>query len=270
MKGADDRTADGASDGALDETKGDEPVVPVAAAVAAGYDAALENLGRVMDTETPPPPPGGDQVAVLSHRIAQGTSLAAQKRDEFAQLQAQIADAIGEDEARALFTTIAEDPSGFLADKRRLVREAAQARQAANNAEADAAQAKQLLDDIHLTANAEAEAAHAKQVLNDIHPELKELMVRELRKEMEKDMNEMNMRLQKMEALMDEVVNVLALCHYTKKTTGITVRDQRGRGGPPFETFASSLVDARPGFNEGITRLKVLAHADMLAHADVV
>ena len=49
MKGADDRTADGASDGALDETKGDEPVVPVAAAVAAGYDAALENLERSCD-----------------------------------------------------------------------------------------------------------------------------------------------------------------------------------------------------------------------------
>ena len=197
MKGADDRTADGASDGALDETKGDEPVVPVAAAVAAGYDAALENLGRVMDTETPPPPPGGDQVAVLSHRIAQGTSLAAQKRDEFAQLQAQIADAIGEDEARALFTTIAEDPSGFLADKRRLVREAAQARQAVNNAEADAAQAKQHLDDIHLTV-----------------PELKAMMVareRELRQEMDTQFSAMretmetetNVRLQKMEALMN-------------------------------------------------------------------
>ena len=101
MKGADDRTSDGASDGAADETTGDEPVVPVAAAVAAGYDAALENLGRVMDTETPPPPPDGDQVTVLSHQIAQGTSLAAHKRDEFAHLQAQIADAIGEDEDSA-------------------------------------------------------------------------------------------------------------------------------------------------------------------------
>ena len=36
MKRPDDRTADGANDGAEDETKGVDPVVPVAAAVAAG------------------------------------------------------------------------------------------------------------------------------------------------------------------------------------------------------------------------------------------
>ena len=81
--------------------------------------------------------------------------------------------------------------------------------------------------------------------------------------------NEMKMRLQKMEALMDEVVSVLALCRYTKKTTGITGRNIRtldvsvpGRAEPVLraETFASTLVDASPGFNEGITRLKVLAH----------
>ena len=78
----DDRTADDARDDGADETKGGE--VPVASAIAAGYDAALENLGRVMVTGIPPPPPDGDQVAVLSHRIAQGTNLAAQKREEVA------------------------------------------------------------------------------------------------------------------------------------------------------------------------------------------
>ena len=57
--------------------------------------------------------------------------------------------------------------------------------------------------------------------------------------------NEMKMRLQKMEALMDEVVSVLALCRYTKKTTG-------------RQGMRTDLVDASPGFNEGITRLKVL------------
>ena len=165
--------------------------MPVASAIAAGYDAALENLGRVMATGIRPPPPDGDQVAVLSHRIAQGTNLAAQKREEVAQLEAQIADAIGEDEARALFSTIATEPSDFLADKRRLVREAAQAQQAANNAEADAAQAKQLLDDIHLTV-----------------PELKALMVereRELHNQMETQFEvmrkEMESRLAAMETL---------------------------------------------------------------------
>ena len=185
----DDRTADDARDDGADETKGGE--VPVASAIAAGYDAALENLGRVMTTGIPPPPPDGDQVAVLSHRIAQGTNLAAQKREEVAQLEAQIADAIGEDEARALFSTIATEPSDFLADKRRLVREAAQAQQAANNAEADVAQAKQLLDDIHLTV-----------------PELKALMVereRELHNKMETQFEvmrkEMESRLAAMEAM---------------------------------------------------------------------
>ena len=47
MKGPDDRTVDDAKEDGADETNGDEPVVPLAAAVAAGYDAALENLGRV-------------------------------------------------------------------------------------------------------------------------------------------------------------------------------------------------------------------------------
>ena len=76
------------------------------------------------------PPPSRDASTEYIQRIDQAKANATKQRETFLNCKPMMADAIGAPDADALFQEIAEDPAGFINDKRRLVREAAHAQAA--------------------------------------------------------------------------------------------------------------------------------------------
>ena len=166
---------------------------------------SFENMGTALLIDSD----NTEDITTLTHRIAHGKAIIQQKKDECDAVQSQLADAIGEEEARALLVKVASDPSAFLDDKRRLVREAAYALQAADNSEADVIKTEQTLADINLTVP-ELKAMMVKREA-EMYADM-ETQMAAMREEMESKLSTMRAEMaEKMSGLEDIVSRVSAL-----------------------------------------------------------